>query len=461
MLPGRILMRRTLDALLIAAGLFVPACSAQEFLDEVNFKANQLSGIHLLGVSVYSGWSSSALPQSGFSVNSSPGIGNLGGDVNYGATASLGWQYHREKTDVSVLYGGSYGGMVRYSNLNAYSQSLSLALTRRLGPKWTFSVTASGNDSTVSQYLFQPSSLGVITQIPSSFDDLAAAFAAGQFSNAQAASMLTGAPVMQTAGRSLLLGDRVLSYTTQANIGYAVSSRLQLHFASFAAAGQTRLGGQEDVAPLNYVMPRSMGVNAGAGFSYSLSPRTEIGIDVEGNRTVNHFQSVYSNTASAFLGRKMGMHWFLNVHGGGTYGFVTQQAVGTPKTSQAIGGGALGFRTGLYTLVASYDRSASDSFGFAVGTITSMSGAWSWHHPGSRWSIFASYGQQQTRNTGFTSLCGWQMSSGLNTSLNEHTSLSLQYVYMDSSGTYLGTYNHLAVQSVRLSFGWAPQAVNR
>jgi hypothetical protein len=45
--------------------------------------------------------------------------------------------------------------------------------------------------------------------------------------------------------------------------------------------------------------------------------------------------------------------------------------------------------------------------------------------------------------------------------LNPHTTLSAQYVYMNSSGIYLGVFNSLAVQSVRVSLGWAPQAVQR
>lgn len=450
-------MRRVVNLIIISAGLLVPVCSGQSLLDQVNFQTGQFGGIHLIGVSVYSGYSTSAYPQGVLELNSL--AGSLGGDWNYGATASLGWQHHGQNSDVSVLYSGSYGGMVRYSNLDGYSQSLSLSASRKLTPKWTFGLSASGSDSTIAQYLFQPSSLSVITQVPASFDDLAAAFAAGQYTNAQAASMLTGAPIMQTAARSLLLGNRVLSYSANANLAYAASARLQIHFASFAAAGQSRSGGQESVAPANYIMPMSLGGNAGMGFTYALSPRTQVGIDLGETRTVNHFQGVYTSSASASVGRKMGMHWFLSGHGGGTYNVVTQQTLGAPKTRQIIGGGSLGFQTGMHTLVASYDRSGSDTFGFAVGTITTMSGAWNWHQAGSRWGVFASYGEEQTRNAGFASLSGWQGSGGINLAFTPRTSLSAQYVYMNSAGSYLGTYTNIAVQSVRLSLGWSPQTV--
>src|SRR5215469_9391410 len=208
-------MSKLLMAVFAMAGLFVPCGRAQEFLDEINFRAGELGGLHLVGLSAFGGYSTSAYPQAGLNLSATSGLGNLGGDASYGATASVGWQRHREKTDISILYTGSYNGMVRYSNLNAYNQSLSISAVRLLTPKWTFSFTASGQDENLAQYLFQPSSFSILTQVPSTFDDLAAAVAIGQFSNAQVASMLTGAPVLQLPGRSLLTGIRILSYAAQ------------------------------------------------------------------------------------------------------------------------------------------------------------------------------------------------------------------------------------------------------
>lgn len=455
-------MSRLLNGVFAMAGLFVSSGSCQELLDEINFRAGELGGLHLVGVSAFGGYSTSAYPQAGINLSAAPGLGNLGGDASYGATASLGWQRNRQNTNISILYSGTYDGMVRYSNLNAYNQSLSISVARMLTPKWTFNFTAMGTDNSLAQYLFQPSSVSVLTQLPSSFDDLAAAVAIGQFSSAQVASVLTGAPVMQLPGRSLLAGDRILSYSAQASLGYALSSRLRLHFATFTAAGQTRIGGQQDnAAPANYVMPRSFGANAGVGFSYSLSPRTDVGVQVDGNRTVNHYQSAYVSSATGSLGRKMGMRWFLRVQGGGAYTLVTQNTIGTPKASQIVGGGSLGFQTHTHTLVASYNRAASDTFGFAVGTITAMSGAWSWRRTGSKWGLSASFAQEQTRNAGFTSLSGWQASGGISTALSPHTTLSAQYVYLHDAGNYAGVYNNYSVQSLRLSLGWAPQPIQR
>src|SRR5206468_12739754 len=67
----------------------------------------------------------------------------------------------------------------------------------------------------------------------------AAAFSVGQFSSNQIASTLTGAPMLESPARSLLLGDRILSYATQVSLNYAHSSRLSVHLGSFAAGGRS------------------------------------------------------------------------------------------------------------------------------------------------------------------------------------------------------------------------------
>ena len=104
--------------------------------------------------------------------------------------------------------------------------------------KWTVTLTGGAQDTTLAEYLFQPSGLSVLSQLPATTDDLAAAFSIGQFSNSQMASMLTGASMLQSPARGLLLGNRVLSYSANAGLNYAHSSRLSFHFAAFSAGGQ-------------------------------------------------------------------------------------------------------------------------------------------------------------------------------------------------------------------------------
>ena len=137
-------MRGVLIYSLMATSMIVPVCRGQSLADQVSFKSMSLGGIHLYGVSVFSAYSTSAYP-GGLGLVPTAGAGSLGADVNYGASGSLGWQYHRQRTNFSLLYSGSYGGMVRYSDTNAFNHSLSVGIDRTLSPKWTFSVSAFGS----------------------------------------------------------------------------------------------------------------------------------------------------------------------------------------------------------------------------------------------------------------------------------------------------------------------------
>jgi hypothetical protein len=449
---------RLLAHITIATGMTAVIVPAQSLLDQVNFRSASIGGIRLYGVSIYSGYSTSVLPV-GLGQTAAAGLQELGGSANYGASASVGWQHHRRGTSFSALYSLSYGGISRYSDLSGLSHSLSVTASQQLTAKWTLSLTGAAQDTTQAEFMYQPSALSVLSQLPASFDDLAAAFSIGQFSNAQMASMLTGASMLESPTRGLLLGNRVLSYSANVGLNYARSSRLSFHFASFSAGGQNLRDGQSGIPQEKFILPRSLGLSAGIGLSYALSPRTQVGLNVEENRVVNRYQGAYTTNSTASLGRKMGMRWFLSIHGGGSVTQATQSNYGTPVTRQMIGGGSIGFRTYTQTFTGSYDRTSSDTYGFAVGANTTATGSWNWRRPGSRWTIFASGGQQQMKSTGFADISGWEASGGVSATLNLHTALSVQYVYFNSQGSYLGNLDNMIAHTVRLSLSWNPQTV--
>jgi hypothetical protein len=439
----------------ILAGMTVARSYGQAAFDSASFQTTPLEGIRVYEVSAFSGYSTSAYP-AGSGQIPLQGASSLGGDASYGGSARVGWQHHRQRTDFSLTYTGTYAGMARYSGTNAYNQSLSLSLTRNLSPKWTLSLSGTASDITTVQFLYQPSAVGALAQVPATMDDLAAAFSVGQFSSNQIASALTGAPLLDSPARTLLFGDRILAYSSQVSLNYTRSSRLSFHLAGFTAGGQQRLGGSTAPEP-NYVMPRTIGINGGMGMSYMLSPRTQVGLDFSGDRISNRYQGGYVTTAGASIGRKMSTHWFLSVHGGGSLDHLTSQLYGTPKTTQAIWGGSIGFRTYQHTLVGSYDHTSRDTYGLAIGTTTMLTATWNWHRPGSRWSVFTSYSQQQLRNTGYSSLSGWEATGGVTQNLSSHTRMSVQYAYLSNAGNFLGNISNLAIQSVRVSMSWMPQ----
>jgi hypothetical protein len=448
-------MWRKLGQIAIGTAMAAAACRAQTPLGQTSAGSSTAGGFRLYGVSLFAGYATSPDPL--YSLPSGPGA--LGPDENYGASVAVGWELHREQKNVAIKYSGTYLGMAHYSGLNNYSQNLSFTASGKLSPKWSWSVSGSGEDDTLAELLFEPTALSATAQLPTNFDDFAAAMGLGQFSSAQAASTILGAPVLQSPLQTLVLGAHVLSYSGQAGLTYSYSPTLSFHFSGGWAGYQSLPGSQSDAAQLANAIPRSTNATADMGASYSLSPRTDVGLDVQENRQQDQYESAYISTATASLGRKMGSHWFARVYGGESIIQLTQQTYGTAGTRELVGGGSIGAKTYTQSFIVSYDRTAFDEYGFAAGTDTDVMGTWNWHHPGSRWSIFTSFGEMQMRNNGFASISGWEGNAGLSERLTDHTSLSAGYVYLSSGGSYVGNVNNISFQGVRVSLNWSPQLV--
>jgi len=447
-------MRSVLVYSVFTAAITVPLCHGQSVVGLSTFKDLSMRGFHLHGAWVFSGYSTTPYP---VGLGSVPvGLGRLGPDVNYGAGAGLGWQYHHDRWNFALGYSASYRGLVQNSDANGFSQSLSLSADRKLSRRWTLGFSASGSDTTMAEFVFQPSTLAQATQTATTFDDFAAGFSVGQFSNGPAASV-TSAPLLESPTRGLLVGNRVLSYSGATTLNFAYSSRLTFHFGAFGAGGYHRVNATDELPERDFASPRSIGANAGVGFNYMLSPRTQIGFDGAEQRSQNRYQAANISTAYASFGRKMGMHWFLALHGGGAYTQSIRQDYPGVKARSFIGGASVGFQTHRHKLAGSYDRLASDRFGLAVGTVTSLSAAWNWHFPGSAWNVSASFAQQYVRNAGFASLSGWEAAGGLSRNLSSQTRMSLHYVYLSSAGHYLGgPMRSLEIHSVMASLSWSP-----
>lgn len=160
----------------------------------------------------------------------------------------------------------------------------------------------------------------------------------------------------------------------------------------------------------------------------------------------------------ASLGRKMGQHWFLRGYAGGSYVGSVTAAPGTAGQMQEIGGGSLGFRTYGNTWLGSYDRSTYSTIGLAVGRNTSVTGAWTWHRPGSGWIVQSSAGFIQMDGNGYAAVKGWQGLAGITRQLGSGFSIGANYVHLDTRGSYLGAVpTRLKLNSVRMVLSWSPQ----
>lgn len=455
-------LRGLLLLAVVFTGLSFP-CAGQSVFDQLDFLTSR-GGFQFYGVSAFMGYSSSAYPLSQISQGSSQtGIANIRSTGTYGGSTGVGWRYNRERTTFSANYRTSFNGNTRYSGVNGFNHVLALSGARRIGRKFSVSFSGSGSITSLVHVLQQPSSLGVVSQLPLTLNDLAASASIGQYSSVQASSLVGAASLVGNSPvRTVLLGDRVLTYSANVSGSYSISERLQLYFGSFTAAGQNR-----STSGQNYIMPRSIGVNGGLGFSYALSPRTYVGAGLSVNRSANLYQTAISTNLTGNVGRRMGLHWFLSANGGYSYTIFTQQLYSSATTKLIIGGGSIGYKFRAQTVMATYNRSASDVYGYSTGVSSNALFGWNWRRPGSWWGLTASGGQQHNGQNGYSTIDGYHGTAGLNFILNNQAAVSLSYGYSQSEGTFLRAFsggsntltpqtNRIQVQSVRLTVGWSP-----
>jgi hypothetical protein len=439
----------------LIAALAGVSANGQMLSDHQNFFGSTKDGFGIYGVNAFAGYSTSNTPV--------PSLGLKQSNVMYGASGSVGWQHRGENANASVLYTGTYGGVNADSDLNAYNQTLSLGSSWKITPKFSLSISGSGQDSTLSQYLFQPLGFSVLTSLPTSFNDLSATLGVGQFSSAQIQAVNTQAGTLYLVSpiRTGLLGDRVLSYSGNVGLNYTISRRLEAHASGFTAGGQTRYAADSNTPGQNYLIPNTLGGTAGLSFAIFRTPRTEAGVAVDEYYASNRYQESYSTTGLGYFRRKMGPSWLLSLSVGATRSNYIQQFAGTPATLQGVGSASLAYKLRTQTFIANYSISASDVYGLATGTNIIGNASWNWQRPGSRFSLFAYFERQEIRNTGYLTISGWRAGPGFNMTLTRQTYIFAQYVYLDTQSRYLGSPTAYIAHTVRVSFGWSPHHSNR
>jgi hypothetical protein len=432
----------TTAAIAFFMGISVPLhqASAQGFLEN---RADTLgkNGLHLYNVTGSIGYSS---------LLSMYRYGNPAGgiDGNYAAAASitLGYSHMGPKSALSFMYVPSYSGIFPISGQNSFNQRLNLEFSTRFGSKWTFYIAGSTDDSTVEQFIFKPSALTQFVNGPATFDQLASAVIGGQ-----ADTLALGLP-----GQLLAYGSRVLSVGANAGITYRPSSRLRLSFTGNAGQYQAR-DNKRDSHLDQPLIPRSRFEQGNANVSYSLTPRTEAGVQLSTMKTRGMAGQYQTTTASGSIGRKLGAQWFASAQGGiGVFTSLERTGRVLPDGSSYIVNGTLGYKAREQTWAGTYNRMLADQYGLGSASTSSFLGSWSWRRPGLSWSIFASGGKQLLSGGTFGDFGTWQTSAGYSRALGRQASVSMEYSYLTDSVTPVRLYNNVNAHAVRVTMSWIP-----
>jgi hypothetical protein len=409
-------------------------------------------GLHLYGVSVYSSYNSSPIP---FTTFQQPQGQSLGYEVAYGASLSAGWSHPTPRSSISVTYSLGYSGRVRYSDWNSFNHDLGLTASRKLSAKWDGHVAASGAIRNIEQYLFSPTILGAIVSTPTSFDDLASAIVAGKYTDSQLASLLTGVPLTVSPAQTFLFGHRVLLAAMQAGVTFSESQRLTFNFGTSVSRAQQLNSGQSSLEDPPVLLKHATSGGASVGMSYSLSPRTQVGVEVSTHHVFSNVTSTYGTTISASIGHTIGRRWFVTGHGGTAFVTRVRDAAGPAPPPHYVLGGSVGVKFSRHTFMASHDRSISDLYGLGVSYTMTTSGAWNWRM-GAGWSLSCSAGYQSMAGAALARVKGMRATVGTGHALSRMFAVSFGASYMENALDTGDTPFRGSFYSAMVTLSWRP-----
>ena len=420
-------------------------------------------GFHLTGVSVYSGYYSSGGTGGGFEMAvQNPFLS--GPSAMAGIAASFGGSKSTEKSTFNWSYSPSYFNLFygnrQFSNNGSINHRASVSWSRKLGSKWTWSMSLNGFLTNLEQLYFNPSVLSSVAAMPTTFDDLAAGMLAGKFTDAQLASLLTGAPLEASPQQGYLYGSRMFDAAASVGLSWAHSERTSVSIMATGNRAQSVNGvgtfGGASTRPGVLAWPQTTNAGVSVSWSYSLSPRTQIGVSVSSSRTFSRFQQGYASNGSVSIGRKMSRRWFAQATAGAGKLNYSQQLYAAPNSVQYLYGASLGFKTVAHTFLASYNRSLGDVYGLGSGSTSSATGTWNWRRPGSSWSVSAGGGYQEFNNQTFNNTRSLMANAGVAKELSPHLFLSAQYIYFQFPANMRAAGLESSENGVSVGMTWSP-----
>lgn len=413
------------------------------------------SGLQVRSISAYTVYDSSFLPNgAGFQ----SGSGNLPADAGVGGSIAVEWTKFTERSSVSVNYTPTYTGYVRNSNLNSLDHAFTLTVSRKIAPRWTLGFSAAGSLRSLYQSLFSPTTLSTVASVPATFDDLAAAMLSGKFTNnPQLGAILASSPLAESPISSFFYGQRMFTTSAHVSLSYSYSPRLSITFSG--GGGRSQQVSQDQTLGTTPVIPNTTTGDANIGISYSLSPFTQLGGAATTSRVSSPLYDSYITTTQATLSHTFARRWLTQIHGGlgFTNGVGQISNVASTKPGPTIGG-SLGYKTASHTILSTYERTVSNTYGVGASTSSSATASWHWRRRGNSWWLDSSFSweQLQANGLGLANTSGWHTTVGLNRAISTQIVLLTEYAHLNYSGGLQTAAYQFSQDAVRVAVGWTP-----
>jgi hypothetical protein len=194
-----------------------------------------------------------------------------------------------------------------------------------------------------------------------------------------------------------------------------------------------------------------------AGFTYALTPRTEVGLGADYARTFSNFDRIQTGSGSASINHTFARQWFVHLRAG--IGALTELrgAAGSPIRREYSGDAGIGTRLGAHTLLVTISRSIADSYGLGAGNTAGGEAAWTWHRPNGNWTFQGGVIYERLAGRTIQSIQGWLYQATAIRRITRQTNFSVQAVHANNAGRYSGgTFTGLERRGVRMTIAWTP-----
>lgn len=389
---------------------------------------------------------------------------NLGYDIDVGALATISWTRARPTSAMFMVYTPSHFQRMRYSEWNSTDHQLGFGVNKNFR-RWGLSVRSDNGVRGLPEVLFTPAVTRSVPAAPANFDDLMKAAEGGQLSSDEIASVLTGAPVVQSQPKTRFDQGRVLSSSLSAGATYSASPRLSTHVGVSANHYRSLSSPEteENVIGLREV-DEATSLGANAGVDYQLSPGLGVGVNSNVRRSYSTFGEASSVNTSGTLSKRIGRNW--SVNGGAGIGTVRSENFRNVNLLQRtysswIVNGGLQYSGRAHRVTLSGSRALGDSVGIGAQVSHNIGAQWQWSVPGTPWGIQSRANWYNMSLDGYRDAQGTFVGVGLVRQLSRETSLQAEYSHQTFNSPFRGVVSNLSGHRVQMSWMWRPAGAPR
>jgi hypothetical protein len=420
-----------------------------------NALVTRVPGLRIEQVVLFQGFSSNSYPFGRSRVGFIDP--NLGYDLDVGALATVSWTRSRPTSSFQMRYTPSHVSRLRISEWNTTGHQLGLSANKRFA-RMSLSAGTNAGVRGLPQVLFTPAVLRGVPEAPGSFDDLVAAAGDGQLSSDEVASVLTGAPVVESHSKTKFDQGQVLATSAHAGMSYSHSPRLSSDYDVRINRFQTlSLPETDDTVVGLRGLHEATSMGASAGLSYQASPSTTYGVNSTLGRSYSTVRRTTSLNTMGTVRHRLGRNW--SVTGGAGVGTVSepQRLEELGQRSTWIVKGAADYTGRAHAVRVSASRTAGDTLGLGGRTSQNVSANWRWARPGSEWGL---YGRAQWYDISIGNVQrgtrGALVGAGLTRRLTRETSFQADYSYQSFQSPFRGVVSNLSGHRIQMSWVWRP-----